>query len=62
MVGFFLDLIKEPSLQLTLEEYVIRLSVLKLCLREDLKINTFRIRLVDMSCLSFFKYLTPQIN
>ena len=44
---------KGPHLQLTAEEYVIKLSVLKLCLRDDLEANTFRVRLVDKPCLPF---------
>ena len=53
MVEFFLDFMKGPPLQLTAEEYVIKLSVLKLCLRDDLETDAFRIRLVDKSCLPF---------
>ena len=53
MVEFFLDFIKGPPLQLTAEEYVIKLSVLKLCLRDNLETDTFRIRVVDKSCLPF---------
>ena len=44
---------KGPSLQLTAEEYAVKLSLLKLCLRDDLETDTFRIRLVDKSCLPF---------
>ena len=52
MVGFFfLDFVKWLPLQLTAGKYVIKLSVLKLCLRDDLEIDTFRIRLADNSCL-----------
>ena len=40
-------------LQLTAGEYAIKLSVLKLCLGDDLETDTFRIRLVDNSLLSF---------
>ena len=38
---------KWPPLQLATGKYPIKLSVLKLCLRDDLKTDTFRIRLVD---------------
>ena len=44
---FFLDFIKGPLQQLTAGEYAIKLSVLKLCLTDDLETNTFRIRFVD---------------
>ena len=54
MVGFsILDFMKGPPLQLTAEEYAIKLSVLKLCLRDDLETDMFRVRLVDKSCLPF---------
>ena len=42
-----------PRLQLTVGEYAIKLSVLKLCFTDDLEINDFRIRLADNSCLPF---------
>ena len=50
---FFLDFIIGPLLQLTAGKYVIKLSVLKLWLRDDLETNTFRIRFVDKSRLLF---------
>ena len=40
-------------LQLTEGEYAIKLSVLKLCLSDDLETDAFRIRLVDNSWLPF---------
>ena len=53
MVGLFFDFIKRPPLQLTAGEYAIKLSVLKLCLRDDLETDTFQIRLADNSWLPF---------
>ena len=44
---------KWPPLQLTAEKYAIKLSVLKLCLKDDLEKGTFQIRLVDNSYLPF---------
>ena len=45
MVGFFPP--KGPPLQVTAREYAIKLSVPKLCLRDDIETNTFQITLVD---------------
>ena len=58
MVVFFSSIF---FLELTAGEYTIKLSVLKLCLRDDIKTNTFGIRLVDNSCLPFSSILTPHI-
>ena len=61
MVGFFSGFIKGLPLQLTAGKYAIELSVLKLCLKDDLETSTFQIRLVDKPCFLFSKYLTSQI-
>ena len=53
MVGFYPRFMKGLPLQLTAGEYVIKLSVVKLCLRDDLETDTFRVRLVDNSLLPF---------
>ena len=37
----FLDFIKGPLRQITAGEYAIKLSVLKLCLRDDFETDTF---------------------
>ena len=50
---FVLNFMKWPPLQLTAGEYAIKLPVLKLCLRDDLETETFRVRLVDNSCFLF---------
>ena len=50
---------KGPPLQLTAEEYAIKLSVLKLCLRDGLD-TRFELGLLIVMP-SFFKYLTSQI-
>ena len=44
---------KGPPPQLAAGEYSIKLSVLKLCLRNDLEKDMFRIGLVDNSLLPF---------
>ena len=44
---------KRPPLQLTAGEYAIKLSALKLWLKDDLEKNMFRIRLVNNSLLPF---------
>ena len=50
MVGFFFfDIMKGSPLQLTAEEYAIKLSAPKFYLRDDLETDTFRIRLADKS-------------
>ena len=54
MTGFFfLDFMKWVLLQLIAGEYAIKLSALKLCLRDDLETDTSLIRLVGNSCLPF---------
>ena len=58
MVGFFSSIF---FLELTAGEYTSKLSVLKLCLRDDIETNTFGIRLADNPCLPFSGILTPQI-
>ena len=40
---------KESPLQIATEEQSIKLSALKLCLRDDFETDTFQIRLVDKS-------------
>ena len=52
---FFLDFIKWLRIQLTAWKYAIKLSVLKLCFRDDLQRDTFRIRLVDNLYILFLK-------
>ena len=44
---------KGPPLQLAAGEYAIKLSALKLCLRDDLEKDMFRIGLVNNSLLPF---------
>ena len=41
MVGLFPRFYKKATLQLTAGEYAVKLSVLKLCLRDELEKNTF---------------------
>ena len=41
MVGLFPSFYKKATLQLTAGEYAVKLSVLKLCLRDELEKNTF---------------------
>ena len=42
---------KRPPLQISAGEYAIKLSVLKLCLRDDLERDTFWVKVVDKLCL-----------
>ena len=56
MVGFSSGFMKGLPLQITAGEYAIKLSVLILCLRDDLETDTFRIRLVDKSCIFHFLF------
>ena len=44
---------KGPPLQLTAGEYGIKLSVLKLCLIDDLETDALQIKPADNSCLPF---------
>ena len=43
---FFLDFMKWPSLNLISEEYAIKVSILKLCLRDDLETEIFELGLL----------------
>ena len=52
---FFLDFIKGPPLQLTAEDCAIKLSVLNLCLRDQIPFE------LGLLMTSIVKYLTPQI-
>ena len=45
-LDFFLDFMKGPPLQLTAGQYTIKLSVLKLCLRDGLETDTFELGLL----------------
>ena len=44
---------KGSPLQLTAGEYATKLSLLKLCLRDDMETDSFRIRLVAKSYIPF---------